>query len=334
MPSTALRGYDNLAGRLGSAPGRVAGTVGWVERPLRFGCVVREPAPSRQVWRERVRIIDRAGYDVLLLPDHLGMWPPFTPLVAAADASDRLRFGAQVLNIEFWNPALLAREAAAVDVLTDGRLELGFGAGHAEVEFRAAGLPYPSAGERVDHLAEAVPLVQRLLAGEEITADGFYRLDASATGVRPTQARVPVMVGGNGDRVLDVAARHADIAGLVGFTSGTGRRHTDLSHFGWDGLAERVAHVRSAAAERVDDIELSALVQAVIVTDDRNGTGEKAAREFEQPVEVVLASPFVMIGSTAELADHVRRLREAGVTYLSAFEAFSKDLARVMEHLR
>ena len=296
--------------------------------------MAREAAASRAAWLERVRRIDGAGYDVLLMPDHFGMWPPFTPLVAAAEGSDRLRFGTQVLNVEFWNPALLAREAAAVDVLTDGRLELGFGAGHAEEEFRASGLRYPPAGERVDDLAEAVPLVRRLLAGEEVTADGHYNLERCATRLRTVQERVPIMVGGNGDRMLRLAGECADIVGLVGFTSGTGRSHSDLSHFDWSGLADRVAHVRRAARHRVEDLELSVLVQVVVITDDRAGTAEQLAVPMEVTADVLLSSPFVMIGSVDDVADHVRRLgQDHGVGYVTVFEPFSEAFAGVIERL-
>ena len=137
-------------------------------RPLRTGVIALEPAPSRAAWLDRVRRLDDQGHDVLLTPDHLGLWPPFSPVVAAAEASDRLRFGTLVLNNEFWNPVLLAREVAAVDVLTDGRIELGMGAGHAEVEFAASGIPYDPPGARVARLGEAVALVRRLLAGEQL----------------------------------------------------------------------------------------------------------------------------------------------------------------------
>jgi probable F420-dependent oxidoreductase len=187
----------------------------------------------------------------------------------------------------------------------------------------------------VDHLAEAVPLVRRLLAGERVTANGHYHLERCTTALTTAQTRVPVMVGGNGDRVLDLAGRHADIAGLVGFTSGTGQTHTDLSHFDWDGLADRVARVRRAAANRADELELSVLVQAVVVTDDRAGAGDEMARAFRQSAETVLGSPFVMIGSTDELADHVRRLhRDHGVSYVTVFEPSAEAFASVIEHLR
>lgn len=130
--------------------------------PPPFGCVTVDPAPSGAAWCHRVGWKTNGG-TTCCSPRPPGYVAPVTPLVAAAEATDRLRFGTQVLNVELWNAALLPGEAAAVDVLTGGRLELGFGAGHAETEFRAARLCYPPARERIEHLAEAVPLVRRLL---------------------------------------------------------------------------------------------------------------------------------------------------------------------------
>jgi probable F420-dependent oxidoreductase len=287
-----------------------------------------EPPATRRQWLDCVRRIDDQGHDVLLMPDHLGLWPPFSPLVAAAGASDRLRFGTQVLNMEFWNPVLLAREAAAVDVLTDGRLELGFGAGHAAVEFRAAGIAYDPPRERVARLAEAVPLVRRLLAGERVDHDGRYRLDDAATGLATAQSPVPVLVGGNGDRVMRIAAEHADVVGLVGFTAGTGLVHTDMSHFNWAGLAERITHVRRCAGDRFDDIELSVLVQKVEVTDDRRAAAEAFASGVDVDRDVLLDSPFALFGPATGIADQLARLRsEHGVTYVTTFEHSAEALA-------
>ena len=187
---------------------------------LRTGVVARTPPTTRAEWDDRVRKVDDLGHDVLLLPDHLGQWPPLSPLVAAASVSDRLRFGVQVLNNEFWNPVLLAREAAAADVLTGGRLELGFGAGHTAGEFAAAGIAYERPAVRIARLAEAVPLVRRLLAGETVDHDGAYRLAAASLDLATAQDRIPFMVGGNGDRLLALAAREADTVSFVGFTAG------------------------------------------------------------------------------------------------------------------
>jgi probable F420-dependent oxidoreductase len=303
-------------------------------RRLRTGIIAMAPAATRNEWLERVRRIDDQGHDVLLMPDHLGLWPPFPPLVAIAGASDRLRFGTLVLNNEFWNPVLLGREAAAVDVLTGGRLELGFGAGHAAVEFAASGIPYDPPGVRVGRLADAVPLVRRLLAGEAVNHAGAYRLDGAATGLATAQSPVPVMVGGNGDRVLRIAAEHADIVGLVGFTSGTGLIHTDLSHFTWDGLADRIAHVRRHAGPRFDDLELSVLVQRVTIVDDARVAAEEFAGGADVDVAMLLDSPFVLFGSEAAIAGQLDRLRiEHGVTYVTTFEHSAGALAASRGHL-
>jgi probable F420-dependent oxidoreductase len=297
-------------------------------RQLRTGIVAMEPPATLRQWLDRVRRIDGQGHDVLLMPDHLGLWPPFSPLVAAAGASDRLRIGTQVLNTEFWNPVLLAREAAAVDVLTGGRLELGFGAGHAAVEFRAAGIAYDPPRERVARLAEAVPLVRRLLAGERVDHDGRYHLDAAVTGLATPQSPVPVLVGGNGDRVLRIAAEHADVVGLVGFTAGTGQVHTNLSHFTWDGLAERITQVRRCAGDRFGDIELSVLVQKVDVTDDRRAAAEAFAGGLDVDLDILLDSPFALFGPATDIADQLARLRsEHGVTYVTTFEHSAEALA-------
>jgi probable F420-dependent oxidoreductase len=197
------------------------------------------------------------------------------------------------------------------------------GAGHAEEEFRAAGLPYPAAGERVERVAETAGTLRRLLGTDD------------AGSVTTAQDRVPIMIGGNGDRLLQIAAAQADIVGLVGFRSGTGQVHSDLSHFRWDGLADRVALVRRHAGERADDLELSVLVQAVKVTDQRAEDAARIADAFEQPLALVLDSPFLMVGSADELADQVRRLRDdLGVTYVTAFEPAGGDLAQIIERLR
>jgi probable F420-dependent oxidoreductase len=303
----------------------VAGAGG---RTFRTGIVAMAPAATRTEWLDGVRRIDAQGHDVLLMPDHLGMWPPFTPLVAAAEASDRLRFGTLVLNNEFWNPVLLAREATAVDVLTGGRLELGIGAGHAAIEFAACGIPYEPPGARVGRLAEAAPLVRRLLAGEAVNHDGAYRLDGAATGLAAAQAPVPVMVGGNGDRVLRIAAQHADIVGLVGFTAGTGLVHTDLSHFTWAGLADRIAHVRRCAGPRFDELELSVLVQRVRIVDDAGAAAAEFAGGTGVDVDMLLDSPFVLFGTESSIANRLERLRtEHGVSYVTTFEHSAEPLA-------
>ncbi|WP_247602889.1 TIGR03621 family F420-dependent LLM class oxidoreductase [Gordonia paraffinivorans] len=153
-------------------------------------------------WRDRVRRAGELGYDVLLVPDHLGIPSPWPALAVAAQASGRLRVGTFVLNAAFTNPALLARDAATVDQLSDGRVENGIGTGYAREEFESAGIDYLAPGRRVDHLAATVQKTRSLLSDPEFTP-------------RPVQARIPLLLGGNGDRVLRLAAEHADVVGYT-----------------------------------------------------------------------------------------------------------------------
>jgi probable F420-dependent oxidoreductase len=305
------------------------------DRPLRFG-VSTSTAAGRDEWRQRARQYEAMGFDTLLVADHLGgVLSPMTALLAAAEATEALRIGTFVLNNDFWSPLLLAREAVTLDLLSGGRLELGVGAGHAQEEYEAAGLRYDPPAVRVARLAETVPLLRRLLDGETVDHEGAHvTLRRADVGVAPAQPRIPLLVGGNGDVVLATAAAHADTVGLVGFTSGTGRRHTNLSHFTWAGLDERIAHVRRAAGSRPEALELNVLVQ-VVRRGDRGAVADEVGAAFHQPPELIGDSPFVMLGDVAAMVDHVARLRAAGVSYVVAFaERGAADLAPVIERLR
>lgn len=282
---------------------------------------------------ELARRLEGEGYDQLQLADHVGMLAPFSTLAVAAAATTELRLGTLVCNNDFWNPVLLGREAATLSLLSGGRFELGLGAGHAEVEYEASGIAYDRPAVRIDRLTESVEILASLLAGEHVSRSGTHHavVDA-ATGI--DHPRVPLLIGGNGDRVLELAARRADAVGLTGFTSGTGQTHSGLSHFTWDGLAERIAHVRAAAGAGAHDLELQILVQHV-ATGDRTQLAEAAAAPFEQPVELLLDSPFVMLGSVQDHVEHCARLEDLGVTRLTAFGGRgAEDLAPVIARLR
>jgi len=189
-----------------------------------FG-VVTFGATSGAEWREKVLRYEVAGFDFLVLPDHVGVFDPFSAAAAAAAATAHLRVGTLVLNVEFWNPLLLARAAVTSQLVADGRFVLGLGAGHARIEFEQAGLDYPPPAVRVRRLEALARVVPRLVAGETID-DEELSLHGASLGLAP--ATVPLLVGGNGDGVLRVAARHADIVSLVSFTSGTELIATNL----------------------------------------------------------------------------------------------------------
>lgn len=292
-------------------------------RPFRFGVNLLDPAPAGE-WRAKCRRAEELGYDVILVPDHLG-WPaPFPALVAAAQATERPRLGTFVLNAGFWNPALLAREVATTDALTDGRLELGLGTGYVRAEHETAGLPWGSPGERVDHLRRTVEELKRLLGSAEHQP-------------RPVQEPgIPLLVGANGDRMLRLTAEHADIAAFTGARTVPGSPSGQLEPLTAEELDERVALYRKLAANRPDPAELNLLIQLVAVTEDPEPVLRPLLEHLPHlTLEQALALPIVLVGTLEQIVERVRAQRERyGFTYLTVLEPCMEAFAPVMEALR
>ena len=201
-------------------------------------------------------------------------------LASAATVTERVSLSTMVLNNELRHPAMLANEAATVAEVSDGRVRLGLGAGHASDEHHAIGLPLPPPATRVERLAESVAVIRRLLAGEIVSTDGpHYRLDRHQ--VVPVPSRpVPLLVGGGSRSVLRVAAEQADVVGFTGFSHVAGA--PKLTHFTAAGLADRVALVREMAGERSSGLELQALVQVVAICADREAQPRAGIRRRDR----------------------------------------------------
>jgi probable F420-dependent oxidoreductase len=289
-----------------------------VAAPFRFGVSVRR-AESRADWREKARRAEALGYSVFLVPDHLAdIMPPWVALAVAAEAAPTMRVGTFVLNNDLRHPALVAREAAALDLLTDGRLELGLGAGHMEAEYDQIGLRFDPSAVRVERLGEAIAIVKRLLAGEEVTFTGaHYRLAGHRVSPTPVQRpRPPLLLGGNSRRLLDLAGREADIVSFLGFSHRSGGREFDFGAFGEDGTAARIDIVRNAAGSRFGELMLNAVVQRVVVTDNDRSAAADLAADAKLSVDEVLDSPYLLVGSVGAIADGLRARHERhGFTY-------------------
>jgi probable F420-dependent oxidoreductase len=257
-------------------------------------------------WPDWCRQLEAAGVDEISAADHLqaGVLPPLAALAAAATVTERVSLSTMVLNNELRHPAVLANEVATISELSGGRFTLGIGAGHAEDEHDAIGQPLPPPPERVARLEEAVVALRRLLAGERVTTSGpSLRLADVVVSPTPSQP-VPVLVGGGSRAVLRVAARHADIVGLTGFShiEGTSR----LTHFSDDALAARMDLVRGLPRERDEPLAFQALVQLLRITDDRAAAADALMAEWGDALtltrEEVLATPFLLLGSAEEIA--------------------------------
>ncbi|MFG3015190.1 LLM class F420-dependent oxidoreductase [Streptomyces cinerochromogenes] len=303
-----------------------------MSRPFRFGVNLLTPAPADE-WRAKCRRAEELGYDVILVPDHLGMVAPFPALVAAAEATRRPRLGTFVLNAGFWNPALLAREVATTDALTGGRLELGLGTGYAQAEHEAAGLPFGSPRERVDHLERTLAELERLLGSEELPHAGLHSRGATPE-PRPARSRVPVLVGANGDRMLRLTAAHADIAAFTGARPGT--TPGTLEPLRAEELDERVARYRALAADRAEPAELNLLIQLVAVTDDPEPALKPLLESLPGlTVDEALALPIVLAGPLEDVVAKARAQRERfGFSYLTVLEPSMEAFAPVLARLR
>ena len=270
-------------------------------KDFRFGLSVRF-IKSRARLQELAKRAEDAGFDIICAPDHLGAAAPIPTLTAVALATTKLKLSMYVLNSAFYKPALLSRDLEALDLLSDGRLEIGLGTGYVREEFEAAELPYPSAGARVDYLEHMTKYLKE------------------------HHPKAPILIAGNGDRVLTIAARYADLIGL------TGSRVKDVE----DPMAERVEFVRNAAGERFDSLELNLAITAM------PGVGESApnlalTRRYAPDLsdEEIMAQRSVLSGSPPEIADTLCRYRDLyGLTCFTVQDNHIENFAKVIAELR
>ena len=304
-------------------------------RPFRFGVTVPSVSAG-SAWAEKARRVERLGFSVLAVPDHFrDQLAPVPALTAAALATTRLRVGSLVFCNDFRHPVVLAKEAATLDVLSGGRFELGLGAGWLRAEYDQAGISFDAPGTRIERLEESVAIVKGLLAGERVTFTGRHYSIADLEG-RPVPVQrphPPILIGGGGQRTLSLAAREASIVGFVprALKDGSGLDRTD---FGEAALRQKIQWARAADGDHFDSLELNALIQAVVVSDQRTHTADQLAARFKVARDLVLESPYVLLGTIDEICDTIRQRRERyGISYLTVFERDMEAFAPVVERL-
>ncbi|HEY8597744.1 MAG TPA: TIGR03621 family F420-dependent LLM class oxidoreductase [Thermomicrobiales bacterium] len=304
-------------------------------RPFRF-LAAAFTAPSAAAWVEQARRIEAWGYDVLGIGDHFstGTLAAVPALMAAAAATSTLRVACTVFDNDYRHPALLAKEAATIDLLSDGRLEFGIGAGWQKREYDQTGIPFEPAGVRVGRMEEATRIIKGLWAGGPFSFDGrHYTIRDLENAPRPVQRpHPPIFIGGGGKRLLGFAAREADSVGLVARALPGGG--LALAEDSEEELAEKVGWVREAAGARFARLELAILIWRVAVTDTPREAAEEIARARGRTPEQVLASPYYLVGSADAIAERLRALRERhGISHVSVMppdvEAFAPVVARL-----
>jgi probable F420-dependent oxidoreductase len=309
------------------------------QRPFRFGVSVHG-ARSGAEWRGIARQVEASGYSTLLMPDHLGdQLSPIPALVAAADATSTLRVGSLVFDNDFRHPALLAKEAATLDVLSGGRLELGLGAGWMKPEYDQAGIPFDRAGERIDRMKEGVQIIKGLFTDGPVDFAGRYYTITGLEGFpKPTQRPHPLIhIGGGGQRLLALAAREADIVGFLPRARHDGKGQ-DITDATAEALEQKISWVRETAGTRFDELELGVLVAQVITTEDREQAAQfiatTLAAGFNVSTDQILQAPYLLIGTVDQICEELIGRRERyGISYISVFEQSLEALAPVVARL-
>jgi probable F420-dependent oxidoreductase len=252
-------------------------------------------------WRDQLHRIEDLGFSSVSISDHLtGGWQmdPIVAMTVAAEATTRLRVLAMVFCNDFRHPFLLHRSMANLDVFSGGRVEIGLGAGWKADDYRVLGIPFDPPGERIARLAESIEVIKDLFT------DGVPR--------PVQQPRPPLLVGGGGRRVLELAGRTADIVGLS--------PRLPAEHVTPERLRQKVGWARAAAGAAGRPAGALELQQSIVdVRLSHNGVTHRWSSSLARtiPPEALAASPLVLHGDLSACVDTlVERREEYGVSYL------------------
>jgi probable F420-dependent oxidoreductase len=307
-------------------------------RRFRFGVLAKAPRPGAE-FGEYARRIEALGYSTFFMPDHFVDHPlaPLPGIAYAAACTETLRIGTLVLGNDYKHPVVLATEAATIDLLSGGRLELGLGAGWMTADYERAGIGLDAPGVRINRLDEALTVIKGLMGSEPFTFHGqHYRIDALDGEPKPVQQpHPPIIVGGGGPKVLAVAAKHAQIVGInASLHRGTPEHPETVASVSAAATDDKLAHLRGAAGARFDDLEIQTLTGFVHVTDDRAAIAEGMAAAFDVDPAVALETPAALVGSVDEMcADLEARRDRWQMSYVVVPEEFSDAFAPVVARL-
>ena len=306
-------------------------------RKLRFG-VTSTGASSAAEWQTKVKQIENLGYATLFVPDHFIEQIATMPALAMAAAyTTSLRIGSLVCSNDFRHPIMLAKEAATLDMLSNGRFELGIGAGWLKAEYDAIGIPFDPPGKRVSRFEEAVQVIKTYFQDDPITFAGEYYNVQAGQGLESTPKPVqkpypPILIGAGGRRMLTIAAREADIIGLTVKVqaNGAGPDPSDIATT----LTRKLEWVQAAAGARYDAIEFHIHTWAVVITEDREQAAAQLTKRFPLPVNILLNTPYLLIGTIEEITEQILTYRaQYGISYFSVFERHMAEFAPVVDRL-
>jgi len=296
-------------------------------RPFKFGAKATK-AESAKEWSELARRAEDLGYASFQIDDHFGsQLAPLPACMAAAAATTSIKVGPLVACNDFRNPVVLAKEAATIDLLSDGRFILGVGAGWLKQDYAIAGIDQANAVIRIDRLSEALQIFRGVWSAEPFSFSGRHYRVAETIGYPKPASQIPILVGGGGQKILSLAAQHADIVSINPKIVGRSINPRSMATAAADVVDEKVRWVREAAGDRFDSLELQLQVFVTVVTDNPMPVAEKLASAFGLSPESVLSSPYFQIGPVSRIKDNLQELRDRwGISYI----AFQGDATEAM----
>jgi len=306
------------------------------QKPFRFG-VQASTAPTGAAWRDLARRVEASGYDCLTMPDHFtDQLAPVPALVSAAEVTESLRIGALVWDNDYKHPVVFAKEMATMDLLSDGRLEIGIGAGWMLSDYEQSGIAYDRPGVRIDRFVEGLAIIKGVMgdgpfdhAGEHYVVTGYHGHPKPVQRPHP-----PILIGGGGPRVLGIAAREADIVGINATMTAGAVGPEAIATMTAEAVDAKVAIVAEAAGDRLDSIEMNIRAFMVSVTDDRAGALTGIAAMIGVDRQMVESTPFALVGSPDQIVDDLLARRERwGFSYVIVgaedVDAFAPVVARL-----
>lgn len=309
------------------------------QKPFRFGVTSYGADVSGEGWVKQARRIEELGYSSLFVSDHfMGQISVIPALAYAAASTESLHVGSIVCANDFRHPILLAKEAATLDLLSNGRLEMGIGAGYLKAEFDAVGIPFNDAKTRIERLRESIQLIKAYFHGERIDFNGKHYRVQSDIGLdfipSPIQKpHPPIIIGGGGKQMLTLAGQEADIIGLAMQVNkdGTG---PDIESAMLP-LEQRIDWIRAAAGPRFENLEINIQTWVVVVTDRRKEALEQIAQQFPLPFEMLASLPFILVGTVEEIIAQIQSHREKyGISYFLVFDQYMEQFTPVVSALK
>jgi len=303
-------------------------------RPFKFGAKATK-AGSAKEWADLAKQAEDLGFVSFQMDDHFGnQLAPVPAIMAAASATSSIKVGPLVAGVDFRNPVVFAKEAATIDLLSEGRFMMALGAGWLKDDYAIAGIDQDDALTRIERLGEAIDVMRGLWGEGKFSYAGKHYTVAEVDGKPAPVSDIPILVGGGGEKILSLAAQKADIVGINPKIVARSINPKSMATAAADVVDQKVGWVKAAAGDRFDDLELQMQVFVTAVTDDPAPIAENLSKAFGLPPEVVLQAPYFQLGTIDSIVENLQGLRERwGISYIAFQQDATAAVAPIVERL-